>query len=81
MRDVREEIYVTGTVCANRKGLPMPPSINKKQTDKSDQITDQYSSVLKTVKCWGNIVFHLISRTTTNVYICYGQNKILLAGR
>ena len=37
--------------------------------DKSDQITDQYSSELKTVKCWRKIVFHLISRTTSNAYI------------
>ena len=27
--------------------------------DKSDQITDQYSSELKTVKCWRKIVSHL----------------------
>ena len=37
---------------------------------KLDQITEQYSSELKTVKCWRNIVFHLISRTTSNAYIC-----------
>ena len=43
--------------------------------DKSDQITDQYSSKLKTVKCWRNIVFHLISRTTSIAYISYAQNK------
>ena len=29
--------------------------------DKLDRITDQYSSELKTVKFWRNIVFHLIS--------------------
>ena len=43
--------------------------------DKSDQITDQYLSELKTVKCWKKIVFHLISRTTSNAYICYVQNN------
>ena len=42
--------------------------------DKSDQIRDQYSSELKTVKCLRTIVFHLISRTTFNAYICYAQN-------
>ena len=46
--------------------------------DKSDQITDQYSSELKTVKCWRKIVFHLISRTTSNAYICYVQNKNII---
>ena len=134
---LEKKIYVTGTVRANRKGLP--PSIHKKQTvknalvavrseqllsiswmdrkqvrmlstsstvvpveitrhnetrkipqivadynkgmggvDKSDQITDQYSSELKTVKCWRKIVFHLISRTTSNAYICYVQNKNII---
>ena len=44
--------------------------------DKSEQITDQYSSELKTVKCWRKIVFYLISRTTSN--ICYTQNTNII---
>ena len=37
--------------------------------------SDQYAVELKTVKCWRNIVFHLISRTTTNANICYLGNS------
>ena len=27
------------------------------------------------MKCWRNIVFNLIARTTFNAYICHAQNK------
>ena len=47
------------------------------RVDKSDQITDQYSSEIKTVKCWRKIVFNLISRTTSIAYIRYAQNKTI----
>ena len=30
------------------------------------------------MKCWRKIVFHLISRTTSNAYICYAQNKNII---
>lgn len=131
---LKKDIYVTGTVRANRRGLPakinskqklkgdllaqrtgqllaiswmdrkqvrmlstsstvVPVEVTKhKQTrkipklvldynkgmggvDKSDQMTDQYASEIKTVKCWRKIVFHLLARTTTNAYICYVENK------
>ena len=129
-----KDIYVTGTVRVNRKGLPAqvktkqkvkgdliavrsgqllsiswmdrkqvrmlstsstaaPVEVTRhKQTrkipkivvhynkgmggiDKSDQMTDQYAVELKTVKCCRKVVFHLISRTTTNAYICYLGNS------
>ena len=43
--------------------------------DTSDQMTDQYTVELKAGKCWGKVVFHLLSRTTTNAYICYLGNS------
>ncbi|CAB4027540.1 THAP domain-containing 9 [Paramuricea clavata] len=42
--------------------------------DLSDQMTDQYASEKRRVKCWKKVVFHLIDRTATNSYICYKCN-------
>ena len=37
--------------------------------------SDQFAVELKTVKCWRKVVFHLISKTPTNAYLCYLENS------
>ena len=71
---VREEIYVTGTVRANRKGLPS--SINEKQTVKNSLVAVRNEQLLSI--SWMDINQVRMLSTSSTVTMKHVRSLILL---